>query len=392
MRTKWIAFFACWLGVAAGMTAQTTTDSTFIPNSPFPASGLAIGAYAQLDYNQPVGKSTYETGTLDAHRLVTTLAYRYNARLRFMSEIEVEHGSEIFIEQAWMSWKFHEALRFKAGVLLVPMGIINEYHEPPTYSGVERPLLDTYLVPSTWREMGAGFTGRLPVASLNYQIYVLNGFASYKDGQGLLKASSGLRKGRQKAIESFVHNPALSAKLSYYGLPGLEWSASLYAGKTQSDLFSGLDRRDAKAVARADSSVIGTLMLGTAVRFKKGRWNLRAQYIYARLSHTEAYNAFTGAELGSLMQGYYLEAAAEFFRDPAKGRALVPFVRYEFYDTNSKTDSHNPNPAYKRHAWFVGAAWKFNTGMALKLDYRWQQSALDSQWNQMLNAGVGVWF
>ncbi len=241
--------------------------------------------------------------------------------------------------------------------------------------------------------MGAGFTGRFLGASLSYQIYVLNGFRSYREGQGLLRGKDGLRKGRQKGIESIVHTPNVSGKISWYGLPGLEWSASVYAGKTQSDLFDHLDKSDQTAVSRADSSTVFILMGGTALRYRKGPWKFQAQFIQVQLKGTEAYNAFTGKALGSAMQGYYLEAALELFREASTRRAWVPFIRYEFYDTNSQMDGKaQPNPAYRRQAWFFGTAWKFNAGTALKLDYRLSRSDADAHWSQMLNAGVGIWF
>ena len=91
--------------------------------------------------------------------------------------------------------------------MLVPMGYVNEYHEPPVFFGTERPGLDKYVVPTTWRELGVGATGNLQDLSLKYQAYIFNGFISYKDGEGTLRGIDGLRNGRQKGAESVIHNP-----------------------------------------------------------------------------------------------------------------------------------------------------------------------------------------
>ena len=140
------------------------------------SQGLTIGGYGQIDYNEPDGS---EPGLLDVHRLVLYVGYNFNERVSFRSEIEIEHASEIYIEQAYLNYRVKESLNFLAGVILIPMGIVNEYHEPTTYYGVERPSVDKYIVPTTWREMGVGISGNISDASIRYQAYVVNGFKSF---------------------------------------------------------------------------------------------------------------------------------------------------------------------------------------------------------------------
>ncbi len=97
---------------------------------------LTIGLYAQIDYNQPINSGVRQNGKMDVHRLVTFLGYRFNSRTHFISEIEVEHVKEIYIEQAFINYAIRPQLNIRAGLMLIPMGIINEYHEPPTFNGV----------------------------------------------------------------------------------------------------------------------------------------------------------------------------------------------------------------------------------------------------------------
>jgi hypothetical protein len=42
--------------------------------------------------------------------------------------------------------------------VLIPVGIINETHVPPTFNGVARPLFERELS-ITWREVGVGVAG-----------------------------------------------------------------------------------------------------------------------------------------------------------------------------------------------------------------------------------------
>ena len=135
---------------------------------------LTIGGYGQVDYNQPEG----ENGTLDVHRIVLLLGYKFNDRVQFVTEIEYEHVKEVFIEQAFLSYSLNDNLNIRGGLMLVPMGIVNEYHEPTTFNGVERPNVDKSIVPTTWREIGIGISGRINEASLRYQAYIFNGFVS----------------------------------------------------------------------------------------------------------------------------------------------------------------------------------------------------------------------
>ncbi|MCK5469477.1 MAG: hypothetical protein KAI99_13230, partial [Cyclobacteriaceae bacterium] len=123
---------------------------------------LTIGGYAQIDYNQPLNSDTYNNGNLDVHRLVLLFGYKFNSRTQFITELEVEHVKEVFVEQAFLDYRINNYMNLRAGLMLIPMGIVNEYHEPPTFMGVERPMLDKYIVPTTWREIGAGITGNIP--------------------------------------------------------------------------------------------------------------------------------------------------------------------------------------------------------------------------------------
>lgn len=354
---------------------------------------LHFGGYGQIDYNQPMDKDFRQNGTLDVHRLILFAGYEFNEKTKFITEIEFEHVSEVYIEQAYLNYQLFNNMSVKGGLMLIPMGIINEYHEPPSYNGVERPNVDKNIVPTTWREIGLGIDGRISAASLRYQLYLVNGFNGY-DGTGKFKGSSGLRSGRQKGAESFVSSPNVAAKIDYFGVSGLKLGLSGYFGQSQSTLYDGLDKEDKVAEATADSSVIGISMVGLDYRYSISGFHTRGQFIYGKFSNVEEYNMFTGMDLGESMLGYYAEVSYDIFHGNASIKnELTPFVRYEQYNThNSVVSGMTANEAYNRTEILFGFAFKMDRGAAFKVDYQLYKGSDEDKFNRMLNMGVAVWF
>ena len=270
--------------------------------------GLNIGGYAQIDFNHSLtDDQSFKNSKLDVHRLVTFFGYNFNEKTSFVSEIEMEHVVELYVEQAFLSHKLNQGLNLNAGLMLIPMGIQNLYHEPPTFNGVERTNIDKYVVPTTWREIGVGISGRLNSYSINYEFMLVNGFNGYSNGQGKFSGSSGLRSGRQKGAESYMTKPDFAARLNYYGEPGLSLGISAYVGDSESEEYNDLDLDNNIAVLSADSTIIGINMFGIDVKYNKEALQLRGQYIIANLSNTEQYNIKSNSDLGKRISGYYTE-------------------------------------------------------------------------------------
>ncbi len=377
------------------VVAQTATDSiTLDPQKQLNAaqrllsgnygSAVTVGAYGEMLYNQPEG----DNGELDVQRLVLLFGYRFNNKTQFVTEIEVEHVEEIYVEQAFVNYNVADNVNLRGGLMLVPMGIINEFHEPTTFNGTERPAMDNVIVPTTWRELGIGVSGRFNNLSLGYQAYLFNGFKSTEaDGEGgvsgVLKGSNGLRGGRQKGIQSTIDSPTLSTKLDYYGIPGLRLGFSTYFGKTQA----------ADDIEEIDGANIGISMLGLDARYAYGQFTARGQFIHASLSDTDTYNALTGRDLGSALQGWYVEGAYNLLPS-AKEQKLFAFARYEKYDTHANTEGNLvQNPAYDRTDITTGLTYHIAPGVVLKGDYQFRDNALDGDdVKNSLNFGIGVWF
>lgn len=354
---------------------------------------LTVGGYAQIDYNQPISSGAYSNGNLDVHRMVLMFGYKFNQKVQFISEVEFEHVKEVYVEQAFLQYEITPWLKFRGGLMLIPMGIINEYHEPSSFNGVERPNLDKYIVPTTWREIGAGFAGVFPTAALSYQLYVVNGFKGY-DGDPYLSGASGFRKGRQKGAESFMSSPNLTFKVNYFGISGLQLGLSAYTGNSQSTLYNGIEKSDTESIALADSSVVGLTMLGMDARYNLGGLHLRGQFNYGWVANSASYNEFAGSDLGSSLGGWYGEVSYDLFYGVERFESgLIPFVRFEQYNTHASVEAPTTmNPSYKRSDLTIGLGWRMVRGAMLKADYQVFNREGEGESKQQFNMGVAVWF
>ena len=341
-------------------------------------TGVTVGGYGEILYNQPEG----DNGELDVQRLVLLFGYKFNDKAQFVTEIELEHVNEVFVEQAFLQYSLGDNINLRAGLMLVPMGIVNEYHEPTTFNGVERPSIDGSVVPTTWREIGFGVSGRMDNASLRYQAYIFNGFASV-NGTKVLGGSNGLRNGRQKGIQSTINKPTFSAKLDHYGIQGLRLGLSGYFGRTQAE----------DNVDNIVGSDVGIAMIGLDARYALHRITARGQFINASISDTEAYNILNNASLGSRLQGWYLEAAYNLLPQTKK-QQLFAFTRYEDYDTHASVEGDLlRNLSYDRNEWTFGLSYKLAPGAVVKADYQVKDNAsLNNNSSNQLNFGIGVWF
>lgn len=198
------------------------------------------------DYEEPVqmlysgymefhlNKDNLGPATLDFHRFVLLFGHGFGSRIRFWSELELEHAfveggevtGELELEQAFLDFLIHPKFNFRTGMLLAPVGIINERHEPPSFHGVERPFVDTFILPTTWFGTGAGLVGDLG-GGFSYKAYAMSSLDALE-----FSADEGLRDGRQKGFLENARNPALTGRLEYRRAPGLNLGASFWTGET----------------------------------------------------------------------------------------------------------------------------------------------------------------
>ena len=346
-----------------------------------PPQTSSLSGYMDFHFNN----REHEDPVIDFHRFVLLFTHSFSDRVRFVSELELEHSlvgedgeGELELEQAYIDFLLARELNFRAGMLLVPVGIINERHEPPVFHGVERPFVDDVIVPSTWFDAGAGIHGEIG-EGLRYRAYVM----APLDASGFT-ADEGIRDGRQKGAESTVRNIATTGRVEYVGLAGLWTGASFWRGKT------------GFAFPRIESQVtVGEV----DARYRVGELEARAQYAHVWLDGMGELNRALrianqpGANIARQIRGFYLEASYFVLPNPAPREAAV-FVRYENFDTQYRMpDGFQRLQQFDRDAWVVGVSYYPDPDVVLKLDYsvvRNQSNVIDEP--NSLNVGLGWWF
>ncbi len=387
-----VGILLLYLGTPQTMAQEETANSsTKMLNN---IEKLSIGGYGQFDYNQAIEDGVLHNGVMDVHRMVLMFGYKFDERTSFITEIEIEHVNEVFVEQAFINYQIKPWFNLRGGLMLIPMGIINEYHEPPTFNGVERPNLDKYIVPTTWREIGVGATGRFIQSGIGYQFYIVNGFLGHDDGEANLGGSSLFRSGRQKGAKSVFTSPNLTFRVDYTGVPGLNIGLSGYFGDSQSTMKDGIDKTDQAMVASSDSTVVGINMVGIDVRYSYKGVGFKAQLTTGGISNTDQYNDYHGSDLGYAFLGYYGELSYNLFHSfDFTSSELIPFIRYENYDTHHQVDGGLiENEAYNRTDITIGLGWKPNRGVMYKVDYQVFKTNASSVVKNQFNAGIGIWF
>ena len=288
------------------------------------APGLSVGGYGELLYQ---GKaSTLQDGThvgsektADALRMVLYTGYKFSDRIVFNAEIEFEHGGfsdehpegEAIAEFYYLDFLLHKAINLRAGQLLVPMGFVNELHEPPAFLGARRPQVEQTIIPSTWHEVGVGVHGDL-AGGLSYRVYLMNGL------NGARFSASGIADGRQDGNKAQAQSLAWTGRLDWTPRNGVLLGASFYTGNSNQS--------------------------GTGPALTTTLWDVHAEYRGQGLQVRGLYAATTNRAagvaaleptdpartVGTQQWGGYLELGYDVLQ--GSRMALVPYVRYERLD------------------------------------------------------------
>ncbi len=324
--------------------------------------GLSIGGYGEFVYDDFQGGRNQ----FDAKRAVLYFGYRFSDKWLLNTEIEIEHADEIFLEFAHIDYLHDPALSGRIGMILHPMGFINEQHEPNTYLGAQRPLTESRIIPTTWRENGAGVFGES--GDFAYRAYVMNGF------EGMDFSASGLRGGRQKGSKALANDLAVTARMDYVGTPGFLAGVSGYFGDSGQD-SAGLGGTE-------------TSILEAHAEWKAdGLW-LRALFAMASVddvAELNAANGNTGADsVGEELEGFYVEGGydvLQLMEEPC-GAALYPFLRYEMIDTQAEVPmGFSASDSNDLEILTVGLHYRPIDHIVFKLDYQDYDGPTADRWN-----------
>lgn len=163
-------------------TSNTVLNMDASYNRPFLAlkkTPVAVGGYLEANslYNGEDGVN--EGWSFQARRLTIFMSASIAKRIKFLSEIEFEDGTEeILIEFAALDVTLHPALNFRGGIILNPIGAFNQNHDGPKWEFVERPDVAVNLLPATWSNAGFGLFGKTHKENwiFGYEVYLTNGF------------------------------------------------------------------------------------------------------------------------------------------------------------------------------------------------------------------------
>ncbi len=321
------------------------------------ARGVKLGGYGELHYNN------VDAGNkIDFHRFVLFAGYDFSDRTRFYSELELEHAlsgdgedGEVELEQAFIEHRLNDSTAITAGVSLVPVGILNETHEPDTFYGVERNPVESNIIPSTWWEAGLGLNKQLN-DHLGFDVFVSSGLNTPIAGSNAFR----IRSGRQKISNALANDGAVTARLRFNPFSGLQLAATY---QMQQDLTQGaLD--------------IGARLFEINARYQRDAFALRA--LYAQWDLDSAVAAIDPSR--EKQRGYYLEPSYRFGGD----REYGVFLRYSNWNNNAGVSDFADSKQLD-----VGLNYWLTPTTVFKFDYQEQSGAVD---NDGFNLGVGYSF
>lgn len=346
--------------------------------------GLSVGGYGEFNYQTTVGDQVDNTkDNADYERLVLYVGYKFTDNILFNSEIEFEHAStgesgSVSVEFAALDFFLDPMANIRAGMVLMPMGFVNQIHEPPFYFGNNRPEVERTIIPSTWREIGVGLFGEL-MPGLSYTTYVVNGM----DAKGF--GSSGVRGSRQKGSKARAEDLAFVGRLDYAPsqLPGLTFGGSAYLGNSgQNQDFAG---------QQVDAF---TQLYEAHLEWKYRGLEFRTLGSWGHIDDAGVLSADKKEVIGEENYGWYAEVGYDILPHifPETGQYLAPFFRYESMDTVASAPTGWADDLTKdREIFQVGLQYKPIPNVVVKADYR----NFDSKGGDLpddFNLGVGFIF
>ena len=324
-----------------------------------------LTSYGEINYNRPTKAS--QNAVADMRRFVLGYQHRFDDKTKVVTELEVEHGvssasdpGEVAVEQAFVERQVTPNLALRAGLFLMPVGLLNENHEPTAFYGVERNFVETAIIPSTWREGGVQLIGNFD-NGLTVQGGITTSFDLTKwDASSAEGKESPLGSIHQEMALAKSHDLAAFGALNWRGVPGLLVGGSLFTGNAT----------QGQAVAKARVT-----LWDVHARWTPGRWDFSTLYTRGSISNTAGLNAALVGNptlIPKTFDGYYVQGAYKLWSH--QDYALSPFVRWEQFNTAASYADLGPGltPAAARaeSVATMGANFQFSPGIVVKADYQ----------------------
>jgi hypothetical protein len=371
--------------------------------------GLSIGGYGEGYYRSYVGDKGSAKNRADMLRMVLYAGYKFTDNILFNAEIEFEHattgstessdGGSVSVEFAYLDFLLRDWANIRAGLVLVPMGFVNEIHEPVYYFGVNRPEIERQIIPSTWRENGVGVLGTL-FEQVDYQAFVINGF----NAEGF--DSGGLRGGRQKGNRALAEHLAFVARLDWTPIQQLVVGGSVYHGNSGQNQNVGVTGAFPSYTVEIPDTP--TTIWEIHAQYEDHGLHIRSLFTMADLGDTGDLTAAlapvglgggtgelaAGESIGGEMLGVYGEIAYDVMPllFPGSERSLEPFFRYSYYDTQRDVPSGFSRDKSKEiEIYTLGFSFQPIPRVVIKADYR-NRVAKKGGLPDEFNLGVGFVF
>jgi hypothetical protein len=365
MILRWPGFVCPRSMMAFSLALTAAAFPARAQEEPSPPSTV-ITSYGEINVNRPTDRP--DGTVVDLRRFVLGLEHSLGPVMRFVAELEVEHAvssaddaGEVEIEQAYIERQLGPTWAARAGLILMPVGLLNEHHEPTAYFGVERNFVETAIIPSTWREGGLQLIGTFD-SGITLQAGVTTSFdltrwdATSTEGQ-----QSPLGSIHQELELARAHDFGGFAAADWRGVPGLQLGAAGFAGGAS----QGQPHRPSSMVTLWDAHA----------RWAPGPFDFSALYARGTLSHTAALNQPLVGDptlIPAAYYGWYLQAACRVWR-PAE-MALTPFVRFERFNTGASYadlgPGLTPEPLQTESVVTAGVSFFVSPEVVLKADYQ----------------------
>lgn len=411
-------------------TTPATENKDIFGIAPSPVEGLKLGAYGELKFGSqqnPADGGHWQNG-FDTARVTLLPTYQFTDNIIFNAEIEFEHAGAGFdpddklhgtaeVEQAYVDFKMSNYFTFRSpGVDLVPIGYINQHHEPTAFYSVNRPELANGLIPTTWAPPATGFYGKI-VDNLNYQFQISSSledfgddfstrtdantvpagpFAAGIDGNNAL----GFAKPPRGDFRQLSNDLAYALQLTYTPpfIPGLAGSTGVYW--TPNTTPRGSHDNLGNALGRSSLTLVDSEF---RYRVPKTGWEFRGEYAQAFFGNPANLRANNDGDptnnVGGTMYGLSGEAAYHIPLGPYLGGnwEAIPFYRYTYENLQTGgfrgADVNAPIGAGQRQFHTVGVAVFPTPQLVLKLNY---QKVLDNEpggaRSDSVLGGVGFFF
>lgn len=326
----------------------------------------AISGYGEAFFTQDFKN---KLATAQLRRTVLFIGHRFNQNITFFSEMELENAlvnggnkGEISMEQCFIKFDLHRNLYINAGFFTHRIGVINENHLPNTFYGNERPVLETMVLPTTWREIGIGLYGMVPfLPGLNYSLGIFNGL----NAQGF-SLENGIGGGRYEGFQASARNKAITGSLLYYTGP-FRFQLAAYVGGS-----NGLDDKT------SDFLGLSTGFLGTPVyisdfnvQYRENGWFGKVQATRIQIPDADRINAAFANNCPNGIQGILAELGYDLLHYKYQGeRQCHLFSRFEYVDMNTTLPENGiKNPWFTQNHVFVGMSYLPVRGVVIKADY-----------------------